>query len=133
MGEMRLDEANFVLLHAAYRFHRPFEHAGTPGEGLLLQMASSGSNFGSASRSFGGCQMNAMRVGGFILAAFSAIPVFILFRVFGSVRRELSEAGIREPELTLQVLSGLGGVKGFLLVAGWTLALIGGVLLAVFF
>jgi hypothetical protein len=44
-----------------------------------------------------------------------------------------SEAGIREPELTLQVLSGLGGVKGFLFVAGWTLALISGVLLAVFF
>jgi hypothetical protein len=76
--------------------------------------------------------MNAMRVGGLVLAAFSAIPVSILFRVCGNVRRELSEAGIREPELTLQVFSGLGGVKGFLLVAGWTLALIGGVLLAVF-
>ena len=77
--------------------------------------------------------MNAMRVVGFVLAAITVIPVFILFRVYGSVRRELSEAGIREPELTLQVLSGIGGVRGFLLVAGWTLALIGGVLLAVFF
>ena len=76
--------------------------------------------------------MNAVRVVGFVLAAFSAIPVFILFRVCGNLRRELSKAGIREPELTLQVLSGLGGVKGFLLFAGWTLALIGGVLLAVF-
>ena len=76
--------------------------------------------------------MNALRVGGILLAAISAIPVFILFRVCGNIRRELSEAGIREPELSLQVLSGLGGVKGFLLVAGWTLALIGGVLLAVF-
>ena len=76
--------------------------------------------------------MNAVRVVGFVLAAFSAIPVFILFRVCGNVRRQLSEAGIREPELTLQLLSGVGGVSGFLLVAGWTLALIGGVLLAVF-
>ena len=76
--------------------------------------------------------MNALRVGGFVLAAFSAIPVFILFRVCGNLRRELSEAGIREPELTLQLLSGLGGVMGFLFVAGWTLALIAGVLLAVF-
>jgi hypothetical protein len=76
--------------------------------------------------------MNAMRVGGIVLAAITVIPVFILFRVYGNVRRELSEAGIREPELTVQVLSGLGGVKGFLFVAGWTLALIGGVLLAVF-
>jgi hypothetical protein len=76
--------------------------------------------------------MNAMRVGGIVLAAITVIPVFILFRVYGNVRRELSEAGIREPELTLQVLSGLGGVKGFLIVSGWTLALIGGVLLAVF-
>ena len=76
--------------------------------------------------------MNAVRVVGFVLAAFSAIPVFILFRVCGNLRRELSKAGIREPELTLQVLSGLGGVRGFLLVSGWTLALIGGVLLAVF-
>ena len=76
--------------------------------------------------------MNAMRVGGIVLAAITVIPVFILFREYGNVRRELSEAGIREPELTLQVLSGLGGVKGFLFVAGWTLALIGGVLLAVF-
>jgi uncharacterized membrane protein YsdA (DUF1294 family) len=77
--------------------------------------------------------MNAMRVGGIVLAAITVIPVFILFRVYGNVRRELSEAGIREPELTLQVLSGLGGVKGFLIVSGWTLALIGGVLLAAFF
>ena len=76
--------------------------------------------------------MNVMRVGGFVVAVFSAIPVFILFRVCGNVRRELSEVGIREPELTLQLLSGLGGVSGFLLIAGWTLALIGGVLLAVF-
>ena len=59
--------------------------------------------------------MNAVRLVGFVLAAFSAIPVFILFRVCGNLRRELSEAGIREPELTLQVLSGLGGVRGFLL------------------
>ena len=35
-------------------------------------------------------------------------------------------------ELTLQMHSGLGGVKGFLFVAGWTLGLIGGVLEAVF-
>ena len=76
--------------------------------------------------------MNPLRVGGFVLAAFSAIPVFILFRVFGDLRRNLSEAGIREPELTLQLLRGLGGVSGFLLIAGWTLALIAGVLLAVF-
>jgi hypothetical protein len=76
--------------------------------------------------------MNALRVGGSVVAVFCAIPVFILFRVCGNARRELSEAGIREPELTLQVLSGIGGVKGFLLVAGWTLALIGSVLLAVF-
>jgi hypothetical protein len=60
--------------------------------------------------------MNAVRVVGFVLAAFSAIPVFILFRVCGNLRRELSKTGIREPELTLQVLSGLGGVNGFLLV-----------------
>jgi hypothetical protein len=60
--------------------------------------------------------MNAVRVVGFVLAAFSAIPVFILFRVCGNLRRQLSKAGIREPELTLQVLSGLGGVNGFLLV-----------------
>jgi hypothetical protein len=132
MGEMRLNEGNFVFLHAAYRFHRPFEHAGTPGEGLLLQMASSGSNFGSVSRSFGGCQMDAMRVAGFVLAALSAIPVFILFRVFGSLRRELSEARIREPELTLQVLSGFGGARGLLFFAGWILALIGGMLLGMF-
>jgi len=76
--------------------------------------------------------MNALRVGGFVLAAFSAIPVFILFRVCGNLRRELSEAGIREPELTLQLLSGLGGVRGFLILACWDLALIAGVLLAVF-
>jgi len=76
--------------------------------------------------------MNALRLCGFVLAAFSAIPVFILFRVCGKVRRQLSEAGIREPELTLQVLSGLGGVSGFLLFASWTLALIAGVLLAIF-
>jgi len=76
--------------------------------------------------------MNALPVGGFVLAAFSAIPVFILFRVCGNLRRELSEAGIREPELTLQLLSGLGGVRGFLILAGWDLALIAGVLLAVF-
>ena len=44
----------------------------------------------------------------------------------------MSEAGIREPELTLQVLSGMGGVRGFLIVSGWALALIGGVLLAIF-
>jgi len=74
--------------------------------------------------------MDAMRVAGFVLAAFSAIPVFILFRVCGNVRRELSEAGIREPELTLQVVSGMGGVRGLLLVASWALALIAGVLLA---
>ena len=76
--------------------------------------------------------MNALRVGGFVLAAFSAIPVFILSQVCGNLRRELSVAGIREPELTLQLLSGLGGVMGFLFVAGWSLALIAGVLLAVF-
>jgi hypothetical protein len=76
--------------------------------------------------------MAALRAGGFVLAAFSAIPVFILFRVCGNARRELSEAGIREPELTLQLFSDLGGVSGFLLVAGWTLALIAGALLAVF-
>ncbi len=76
--------------------------------------------------------MNAVRVVGFVLAAFSAIPVFILFRVCGNLRREQSKAGIREPELTLQVLSGLGGVNCLLLFAGCTLALIGGVLLAVF-
>jgi len=76
--------------------------------------------------------MNALRVGVFVLAAFSAIPVFILFQVCGNLRRELSVAGIREPELTLQVLSGLGGVSGFLLFASWTLALIAGVLLAAF-
>ena len=76
--------------------------------------------------------MNALRIGGFLLAVISAIPVFILFRVCGNIRRELSKTGIREPELTLQVLSGLGGITGLLLTAGWTLALIGGVLLAVF-
>ena len=52
--------------------------------------------------------------------------------VWKRTRRELSEAGIREPELTLQVLSGMGGVWGFLIVSGWTLTLIAGVLLAVF-
>ena len=36
--------------------------------------------------------MNAMRVGGIVLAAITVIPVFILFRVYGNVRRELSEA-----------------------------------------
>jgi uncharacterized membrane protein YsdA (DUF1294 family) len=76
--------------------------------------------------------MNAVRVVGFVLAVFSAIPVFILFRVYGNLRRELSKAGIREPEPTLQVLSGLGGENGLLLFAGCTLAPIGGVLLAVF-
>jgi hypothetical protein len=79
-----------------------------------------------------GDHMNAMRVGGIVLAAITVIPVFILFRVYGNVRRELSEAGIREPELTLQMLSGMGGVSGFLIVSGWTLTLIGGVLLAIF-
>ena len=83
-------------------------------------------------RALQGDLMNALRIGGFVLAAFSAVPVFILFRVSGNVRRELSEAGIREPELTLQVLSGLGGIRGFVFVAGWTLALIAGVSLAVF-
>ena len=83
-------------------------------------------------RALQGDLMNALRIGGFVLAAFSAVPVFILFRVWGNVRRELSEVGIREPELTLQVLSGMGGVRGFLIVSGWTLALIGGVLLVVF-
>jgi hypothetical protein len=76
--------------------------------------------------------MNAVRVVGFVLAAFSAIPVFILFRVCGNLRREQSKAGIREPELTLQVLSGLGGAKGFLFFAEWILALIGGMLLGMF-
>jgi hypothetical protein len=52
--------------------------------------------------------------------------------VFGNVRLESIEAGIRDPQLTLRTISGLGGIKGFLLVFGWTLALIGGVLLAVF-
>jgi len=66
-------------------------------------------------------------------AVLCAIPAFILFRVCGNVRRELSEAGIREPELTLQMLSGLGGGKrGFLFFAGWTLGPIGGELEAVF-
>ena len=83
-------------------------------------------------RALQGDLMNALGIGGFVLAAFSAVPVFILFRVWGNVRRELSEAGIREPELTLQVLSGMGGVRGFLIVSGWTLTLIGGVLLAIF-
>jgi hypothetical protein len=36
--------------------------------------------------------------------------VFILFGVWGNARQELRETGIREPELTLQVLSGMGGV-----------------------
>ena len=63
--------------------------------------------------------MNAMRVGGIVLAAISAFPVFILLRMFGNVRRELRRHdGLR--------------VKGFLIVAGWTLALIAGVLLIVF-
>jgi hypothetical protein len=62
--------------------------------------------------------MNALRVGGILLAAIGVIPVLILFRVCGSVGQELREAGIREPELLLQVLSGLGGVRGFLFVAG---------------
>jgi hypothetical protein len=74
--------------------------------------------------------MNAMRVGGFILAAFSAIPIFILFRVFGSLRRELSEAGIREPELTLQALSGLGGTG--LLFCGMDIGADRGMLLGMF-
>jgi hypothetical protein len=76
--------------------------------------------------------MNAMRIGGSVVAVFCAIPVFILFRVCGSVRQELRKTGIREPELTLQALGGIGGLQGFLFVAGWTLALIGSVLLAVF-
>jgi hypothetical protein len=76
--------------------------------------------------------MNAMRVGGIVLAAITVIPVFILFRVYGNVRRELSEAGIREPELTLQMLSGLGGGKKGFIFAGWTLGPIGGELEAVF-
>jgi hypothetical protein len=83
-------------------------------------------------RALQGDLMNALRIGGFVLAAFCVIPVFILFRVCGSVRQELRKAGIREPELSLQMLSGLGGARGFLFVAGWTLALIGSVLLAVF-
>jgi hypothetical protein len=33
MGEVRFDEGNFHSFpHAAHRFHRPFERAGTPGE-----------------------------------------------------------------------------------------------------
>jgi hypothetical protein len=76
--------------------------------------------------------MDALRVGGLLLAAISVGPFIILIRVCGNVRREVSEAGIREPELTLRTLSGFGGIKGFLLIAGWTLALIAGVLLAVF-
>jgi uncharacterized membrane protein YsdA (DUF1294 family) len=76
--------------------------------------------------------MDAMRVAGFVLAALSAIPVFILFGVFGSLRRELSQARIREPELTLQVLSRFGGARGLLFFAGWILALIGGMPLGMF-
>jgi hypothetical protein len=64
---------------------------------------------------------------------FGSCETWLRDLVCGNVRREISEAGIREPELTLQVLRGLGGVRGFLFVAGWALALIGGVLLAVFF
>jgi hypothetical protein len=40
------------------------------------------------------------------------------------------EAYGRKPELSLQVLSGLGGVRGSLFAAGWTVALIGSVLFA---
>jgi hypothetical protein len=76
--------------------------------------------------------MNAMQVVGIALAAFSVGPFIFLIGLCRNVRREFRVAGIREPELTLQLLSGLGGIKGFLLVAGWTLALIAGALLAVF-
>jgi hypothetical protein len=41
-----------------------------------------------------GDRMNAVRLVGFVLAAFSAIPVFVLFRVCGNLRRELSKVGI---------------------------------------
>jgi hypothetical protein len=77
--------------------------------------------------------VNAIQVvGGILLAAISVGPFVVLIRVCGTVRRELSKAGVREPELTLQTLSGFGGITGFLLIAGWTLALIAGVLLVVF-
>ena len=75
--------------------------------------------------------MNAVRVGGFVIAAFNAIPVFILLRTFGNLRREFKRHGIGRRESAYTFLS-TGGWKGFLLFAGWTLALIAGVLLAVF-
>jgi hypothetical protein len=62
--------------------------------------------------------MNALQVGGILLAAISGISVSILFRVCGSVRQELREAGTGEPELSLQVLSGLGGARGHLSPGG---------------
>ena len=75
--------------------------------------------------------MNAVRVGGFVIAAFSAIPVFILLRMLGNLRRKFKRHGIGRRESAYTFLSVSGG-KGFLLFAAWTLALIAGALLAVF-
>jgi len=67
--------------------------------------------------------MNASRVGGIAPLLSRVIPVFILFRV-RNLRHEFKHHGIGRLSI--------GGVKGILLIAGWTLTLIGGVLLAVF-
>ena len=74
--------------------------------------------------------MNAMQVVGIALAAFSVGPFIILIGLCRKVRREFREAGIREPEITLRTLSGLGGATGLLVLSGSSLALIAGVLLA---
>jgi hypothetical protein len=52
--------------------------------------------------------------------------------MFGNLRRELSQAGVPEPELTFRVLSAPVVVAGFLPVSGWTLALLAGLMLIVF-
>ena len=80
--------------------------------------------------SLGGDLMNAMQVVGIALAAFSVGPFIFLIGLCRNVRREFRVAGIREPEITLRTLSGPGGVTGFLLFSGSSLALIAGVLLA---
>ena len=76
--------------------------------------------------------MNAMQVVGIALAAFSVGPFIILIGLCRNVRREFRVAGIREPEITLRSLSGPRRGNGLPLFSGSILALIAGVLVAVF-
>ena len=76
--------------------------------------------------------MNAMQVAGIALAAFSVGPFVILAGSCRNVRREFREAGIQEPEITLRTIRAPGGITGFLTFSISSLALVAGVLLAVF-